>query len=309
MIYQKKDKDFILLQKIPGKSSENYLAVDVADINRNGVKEIIVTSMTRNMVDSFVLEYKDGKFVKIASKLPWFMRVLDTPAGPILLGQTKGMDKPFSNPIHEIIWEEGRYKDGKKMKIPVGLSVYGLTIDNLGTGGGEKIIALDNYDYLSIYEQTDKPLVRLQSLGGSPERIYKSDDNYGGSNTVIVNDDLSPDDENKFTFINSRILTMDGKDGKKEIIIVKNLSSVGRVFKNIKVFTSSEIYDLEWDGLGLVENWKTRKISGYVADYQLKDIDNDGQKEIVLALVLSVGGSVSDRSVIVAYKMSPQQNP
>ena len=305
MIYQKKDNDFILLQKIPGRSSENYLAVDVADINQNGVKEIIVTSMTRNMVDSFVLEYRDGKFVEIASKLPWYMRVIDTPAGPILLGQTRGMETPFSNPIHEIIWEEGQYKEGKKMKIPVGLSVYGLTIDNLGTGGGEKIIALDNYDYLSIYEPTDKPLMRLQSLGGSPERIYKSDDNYGGSNTAIVNDDLSPDDENKITFINSRILTLDtGKEGKKELIIVKNLSSVGRVLKNVKVFTSSEIYDLEWDGLGLVENWKTRKISGYVADYQLKDLDNDGQKEIVLALVLSVGGSVSDRSVIVSYKMS-----
>ena len=148
----------------------------------------------------------------------------------------------------------------------------------------------------------------LKRLGGSPERIYKSDENYGGSNTAIVNDDLSPDDENRMTFINSRILTLDtGKEGKKEILIVKNLSSVGRVLKNVKVFTSSEIYDLEWDGLGLVENWRTRKISGYVADYQLKDIDNDGQKEIVLALVLSTGGSLSDRSVIVSYKMAAQQ--
>jgi hypothetical protein len=310
MIYQKKGSDFVLLQKIPGKSSENYLAVDVADINHNGVKEIIVTSMTRNMVDSFVLEYRDGKFVEIASKLPWYMRVIDTPAGPILLGQTRGIDKPFSNPIHEIIWEEGKYKEGKKMKIPVGLSVYGLTIDNLGTGGSDKIIALDDYDYLSIYEQTDKSLSRLKSLGRVPERIYKSDDNYGGSNTAIVNDDLSVDDENRVTFINSRILTLDtGKDGKKEIIIVKNLSSVGRVLKNVKVFTSSEIYDLEWDGLGLVENWRTRKISGYVADYQLKDMDNTGQKEIVLALVLS-SGPISNQSVIVSYKMAPQQqNP
>lgn len=311
MIYEKKGNDFVLLQKIPGKSSQNFLAVDVADINRNGVKEIIVTSMTRNMVDSFVLEYRDGKFIQIAEKLPWYMRVIDTAAGPILLGQNRGMDKPFSKPIHEIIWEEGKYKEGKKMKIPVGLSVYGLTIDNLGTGGNDKIIALDDYDYLSIYEQTDKSLTNLKSLVGRvPEHLYRSDDNYGGSNTAIVNDDLSADDENRVTFINSRILTLDtGKDGKKEIIIVKNLSSVGRVLKNVKVFTSSEIYDLEWDGLGLVENWKTRKISGYVADYQLKDIDNDGQKEIVLALVLSVGGSFSDRSVIVSYKMSREQNP
>jgi len=305
MIYQKRDNDFSLIQRIPGRSSDNYIAVDVADINRNGVKEIIVTSMSRKTVDSFVLEYRDGKFIKIASDLPWYFRVINTDSGQLLLGQRRGMDKVFNTPIHEIVWEDGHYQEGKQMKIPVGLSVYGLTIDSLGTAGGEKIVALDENDYLSIFEQTDKPLIRLQAFGGSNERLWKSDEVYGGSNTVIVNDDLMPDDENKFTYINLRILTVDmKKDGKKEIIIVKNMSSSGRLFKNIRLFTSSEVYDLEWDGLGLVENWKTRKINGYVADYQFKDIDNDGQNEVVLALVMSTGASVSDRSVIVSYKMS-----
>ena len=74
----------------------------------------------------------------------------------------------------------------------------------------------------------------------------------------------------------------------------------------MKLFTSAEIYDLEWDGMGMVENWRTKKISGYVADYQFKDIDNDGENEVVLALVLSVGGTLSDRSVIIAYSLKGQ---
>jgi TolB-like protein len=305
MIYQKRGNDFSLIQKIPGKASDNYIGVDVADINKNGIKEVIVTSMSRNIVDSFVLEYRDGKFIKIVSDLPWYLRVINTDSGPLLLGQRRGMDKVFNTPIHEIIWEDGQYKEGKKMKIPVGLSVYGLTIDSLGTAGGEKVIALDENDYLSIFELTDKPLMRLQAFGGSNERLWKSDEVYGGSNTVIVNDDLLPENENKFTYINLRILTVDTKkDDKKEIIIVKNVSSSGHLFKNVRLFTSSEVYNLEWDGLGLVENWKTRKINGYVPDYQFKDIDNDGQNEVVLALVMSTGASVSDRSVIVSYKMS-----
>jgi len=308
-IYQKKDNDFTLIQKIPGKSYENYVALDVEDINKNGIKEIIVTNVMRNTVESFVLEYKDGKFDKIASKLPWFLRVIKTESGPLLLGQRRGFDKPFNTPIHEIVWENGQYKEGRMMKIPVGLSVYGLTIDSLGSAGGEKVIALDDYDYLNIYEPTDKPLERLQVFGGSNERIWKSDEPFGGSNTAIENFGLSQEEaEDKYTYINLRILTFDtNKDGKNEIIIVKNFSSAGRVFKNIKLFSSSEVYDLEWDGLGLAENWKTRKINGYVSDYQFKDIDNDGQNEVVLALVLSVGVSVSDKSVIVAYKMSPPQ--
>ena len=105
-------------------------------------------------------------------------------------------------------------------------------------------------------------------------------------------------------FINLRILTYDTNgDGKREIIIVKNLSSAGRLMPNVKLFTSAEVYNLEWDGLGMVENWRTRKINGYVADYQFKDIDNDGENEIVLALVLSTVGTVKDRSVIVAYDL------
>jgi hypothetical protein len=73
------------------------------------------------------------------------------------------------------------------------------------------------------------------------------------------------------------------------------------------LFTSSEIYNLEWDGLGMAENWRTKKINGYVADYVLKDIDNDGKPEIVLALVLSVGTSIKNKSVIVVYKLDTAQ--
>jgi len=309
MIYQKRDKDFKLIQKIPGESYDNFLSVDVADINQNGTKEIIVTNLPGTTLESFILEFKDGKFVSIASKLPWFLRVIETSSGPKLLGQLRGFDKPFNTPIFEIVWEDGQYKKGKKMRIPEGLSVYGLALDTLGIGTSEKILALDEDDYLIIYEQTDKPLAKIQTFGGNQERIWKSDDVFGGSNNFIDTAmQRGPDRPDKNTYINLRILTYDFKnDGKKEIIIVKNLSSVGRLFRNVKAFSSSEVYDLEWDGLGLLENWKTKKINGYVADYQFKDIDNDGQKEIVLALVLASGQHVTNSSVIVVYKMNPQQ--
>jgi hypothetical protein len=57
----------------------------------------------------------------------------------------------------------------------------------------------------------------------------------------------------------------------------------------------------------MAENWHTKKINGYVADYAIKDVDNDGKPEIVLALVQSVGMTLSDRSVIVVYKLEPAQ--
>ena len=310
-IYQKTGNELKLLEKIPGKSYDNYLAVDIADINKDGKKQIFVTSLNNTLLDSFVLEFKDGKYVKIVSDIRWFLRVLDTPSGiPILIGQTYGFDKPFDTPIYELAWRDGKYVDDHKMKIPLGLSIYGLTIDNIGTGGsGEKIIALDELDYLCIFEKTTKPLTSIFTFGFSnDDLIWRSDDYFGGSNNYFENiDKTHPEENEKSAFVNLRIPVLTTKDGKKQIIIVKNISSVGRVFKHLPLFTSSEIYNLEWDGMGMAENWRTKKINGYVADYCIKDIDNDGKPEIVLALVLSVGASLRDKSVIVVYRLDTAQ--
>ena len=311
-LYHKTENDLKLLEKIKGQSYDNYIAVDIADINRNGINEIIVTSMNDTFVNSFVLEFKDGKYEKIASNIRLFLRVLDTPSGmPLLLGQEHGFGKPFDSPIYEIIWKDGAYIADQKMQIPMGLSVYGLNIDNLGTGGGEKIFALDEMDYLYILDKTTKSLGAITSYGFTSDKlIWRSDDVYGGSNTYIENlDKNNPDDPKaKSAYVNLRILTADtNKDGKKEIVIVKNLSPVGRLFKHYKIFTASEIYNLEWDGLGMAENWRTKKINGYVADYAIKDVDNDGQQELVLALVMSVGVSLREKSVIVVYELDASQ--
>ena len=313
LIYQKKGNEFKLIQQIPGKAYNYYVSLDVADINGNGIKEIIVSSYTGQQVNSFILEFRNGKFETIASDLPWFMRAIDNGSGiPLLLGQRRGIDMPFDTPIHEIVWKNGKYVEGPKMRIPLGLSVYGLTLDKLGSSGAEKIIALDSDDYLCIFEQTDKPLSKVAIFGRSSEFLWKSDEQFGGSNTYIepmtrsgIHD--QSEDGDIIHYINLRILTYDtNKDGKREIIVVKNLSSAGRLLQRLKLFTAAEVYNLEWEGTGIVENWRTKKISGYVADYQFKDIDNDGENEVVLALVLSVGGSIRDRSVIVTYSLKSE---
>lgn len=309
-IYQKKGNDFKLIQQLKGKRYDNYISLDVADINGNGIREIIVSSYAGSAVDSFVVEYRNGKYETIASSLPWFLRVIQNGnSDPVLLGQRRGLDDPFDTPVYQISWSGGTYQEGPKMKIPQGLSIYGLTMDTMGGGGAERIIALNSDDYLCIFEQTTKPLSKVLVFGGSEEFLWKSEEPFGGSNTTIepINKNSTGDSDARTWFINSRIITYDtNKDGKREIILPKNISSSGRMFQNLKLFSNAEVYNLEWDGLGVVESWKTKKISGYIADYQFKDIDNDGENDIVLALVVSTGGSLQGRSVIVSYSLKTE---
>lgn len=322
-IYLKTKDSLQLLKQIEGKPYHKYISVDVADINKDGIPEIIVTSLSDRVLNSFVLQYENGDYKMIASNIRYFLRVITPSSGePLLLGQTYGVGsfqdgmggKVFDTQIYEIVWRGGKYVAGDKQKIPVGLSIYGLTLDSLGAGTSEKIIVLDELDYLCVITPTTKPLSRIFSFGFSPdELIWRSDSQYGGSNNYIDNVDKQKQQSSEATqdasaFANLRILMFDtNNDGKKEMIIVKNLSSVGRIFKNLKLFSSSEIYNLEWDGLGMAENWRTKKINGYVADYCFKDVDNDGKPEIVLALVQSVGATLAERSVLVVYELEMPQ--
>lgn len=313
-IYQRKGTDALLLNKLSYGKYNNFVGVDVVDLNNNGVKEIIVSNVVSkrspnsvsNTIASFVLEWKDGKFVKIADDLPWLFRVIDSkPGGIRVLGQKIGVGRPFDSLINEMVWSGGKYQEGKQLKIPRGLPIYGLTLDNLGDGP-EKIISFSDYDYLCIYQETDKPLYAVQSMLGSKEFLYKSDDVFGGSNSYVeaYGEDLPGNDIGFYnTYLNSRIIAYDmNKTGKRDLIVLKNLTA-SRILKNVKIFTASEFYNLGWDSMGLSENWRTRKMGGYVADYQIKDIDNDGQDEIVMALVTSSGSMVGRESVIAAYKI------
>jgi TolB-like protein len=312
LIYQKNGNEFKQLKKIAGGNYETYLGVDIADVNGNGIPEIFVTSINRQTIDSFVIEYRNGNYEVIAKGLSFMMRVINTTGTPRLLGQILSSDpqNPFINPIHTVSWENGKYVLGEKLQIPAGLSVYGLTLDAIDAAGVERVITFDENDYLRIYEKTSKLLIHLKTVMGSPELLWRSDDVYGGSNNTFkpafAAGTRSMSESPDLIYMNPRILTYDlNKDGKKEVLVVKNISAMGRVMKNMPLFTSAEVYNLEWDGVGLGEAWRTKKISGYVADYQIRDIDNDGQDEIVLSLVLSVGPTLKTNSCLVAYKLTP----
>ena len=309
MIYRREANSLKLLQKIPGESHDQYLSVDVADIKGDGVKRIIVSSLFRNFPDSFILEYKDGKYVKIASDLRWFLRVIEIDGKPVLLGQEMGINNPFDNPIYEIVWKDGKYQQGQRMNIPQGLSVYGLAIAPLEKKGPSMIIALDSYDYLRVYGQTDKAIDRIDALGGSRAEIWKSGEVFGGSNnyfdrTMSQLSPANPEDKDKMPYVNLRIINCGiGKEGRAELIVARNFSQERQWFENLRLFTSGEVYHMEWDGLGFTEKWRTKKIQGYLADYQIKDIDNDGKPELVIALVTTSYLALKPMSVIVAYAM------
>lgn len=297
LVYRNLDRRFTKVKEVPGKPNYSFVSVDVADINQNGKAEIFVTNLNtvKDSLDSFVLEWIDGDFVHISKDNNWYYRVLDLPGrGTALLAQKRGISDAFLPGIHELAWRNGDYESVDTLVIPKKVNVFGFAMGDVMNEGNEMVLVFDEDDYLHILTKS-----------GSKE--WKSDEHYGGSVNYLDTDSKTEASEKDRLYLGQRIFIRDlDRDGKNEVIVVKNKGTGSRLFKRFRNYSSGEIVSLLWDGLGLALNWKTRKIHGYVSDFAIADFDNDGEEEIVAAVVMSKGASfvVKPKSAIISYDLT-----
>ena len=266
-----------LFRKIEQGNEHNFLTLDVADLNRNGHAEIIVTSVVEDDVRSFILEYEEGKFKKITEKSNWFLRVLVHPKeGPILLGQRRGSDGFPVDPVYRMVWKKKSFEKGPKMPFPKETDIFGVAMADIRGEGKPDFIALDRFDRLNVLTEDGKTKWMSKDRFGGTDTFYdtkkKWRDDYKDSSPYRV-------------YIPGRILVKDlNGDGIPQIIVNKNELTT-RLFEKARSFETGEIHCLIWDESELVTDWRTRAVKDYIADFQVKDVDNDGNEDLVVAVV------------------------
>ncbi|NIS60876.1 MAG: hypothetical protein GTO13_09300 [Proteobacteria bacterium] len=280
-IYEYVEEKLRLFRKLSGRTNQNFLTLDVADVNGNGTAEIFVTSVSGEDLTSFILEYEEDRFKRISDRQRWYFRVLDLPQkGPTLLGQKMGSEESFSGSIYQFSWKGKKFGKGKKLKLPKETPLFGLAIADITGDGREEILRFDYADRLRVLSADGRDL------------LYKTPGSYGGSNTFFDRESIPEagrrdgTEPGKRVYLQGRIVVQDlDGDGRAEVIVNKNHFATGSVFRRVRLYERAEVYDLVWDGMMLAENWRTREIPGYIADYQVEDFDNDGERELVVAMV------------------------
>jgi len=269
-----------LSRTIEHGSEHNFLTLDTADVNRNGVAEIIVTSVVGDDLQSFILEYEGGEFRKTNEKEDWFFRVLDHPQdGPILIGQRMGSEGLFSGPIYRFTWKKKSFKKGPKMKgFPKEVRIFGLTLANIRRQGALDIVMLDDED-------------RLRILASDGKLLWKSRERFGGTdNSYDTKKMKNPQYRTRGfgdfrVYIPGRVIVKDLDGDKLDEVIINKNNLATRLLERVRIFETGEVHSLIWDAGTLSALWKTREINGYFSDYQVKDADNDGEEELVVAVV------------------------
>jgi TolB-like protein len=317
--FQKGQKGALsLLARHESFDNQLYISVDVADINGNGKAEIFASKVRGSIVSSEVLEMDKGRLRPVVRRSPWLFRVTTLPErGEVLLGQHisgRILDEVslqpdlikdyFDKGIYLLQWKDKRYRKAEEeplFKAP-GLYIFNFVMADLGGDPGPEIVMIDQND-------------KLRVLDAEGNELHKSSDNFGGTiNYVVPNPNIGGTDagdlDERHIYIPARIVIADlDQDGRNEIIINRNKSETYGLTERFKAFSDGHIVSLTWTGLSLEPIWESRKLSGCLADYQVEDLDNDGNMDLAVALIQKrkVKGMTKPKSVVVSYRLQMKE--
>jgi hypothetical protein len=201
------------------------------------------------------------------------------------------LESPFDKPIFELVWQNSGYEPVDRVMGAKRANVMGFSLGNAMNDGSQAAVVFDELEYLRVYDS-------------SGQQIWKDGEKSGGTPHYFELPDQGSADMKNYAYYPMRILIQDiNKDGKNDVITVKNHRLSELI--SFRKFKNGEIEVRNWDGIGLAVLWKTRKLSGYFSDFGVGDFDNDGQDELVAALVLKTGSVVTTKpkSTLIAYEL------
>lgn len=274
---------FELKTRIKAKHYLKNLFVDIIDINKNGIPEIYLSSTHRrsNSLQSCVLEWNGKEYAVLLKNEQWFFaaRAIKANGESVLIGQKQHFaESCFSKALYQLnsdsFKSEFELTPSKKIELPEYTNIYDFAYGDLIKKGANDLITLNNSGYISVYDEKN-------SL------IWKSSSRFGGSIKYI--EPRKSETEKRFYF-SPRIIADDiDHDSVTEIVTIMNHNSRPRAFVNLKNFTNGFITCLSWKNLSFETRWNTQNVSGYIPDFAIDDIDNNGKNDLIYCVVAKVG--------------------
>jgi hypothetical protein len=298
-IYRWDGMRFEEFQTIKGSSRSSFIHLDVADINGVGPDEIFVTHLKtsvgvldlENKLLSFVLEYRGGRFVKIWSDQPYFLRVLKSPqlGRGVLLAQRMGVNEMYRGPVKQFRWSGSEYIQERSTTIPPQFHIYGFMVADLKDSGTPEFFVIQDSGHLASFNQGIEP-------------TWQSNDRVGGFNHVSFKQIPREPTYEKYIRAEStrdemmvsrrlkgrmEVVQLGGPDnGHYGLLVGSNHEPLlSRALRSTEVLNNGRVVHYAWNGLQYVKEWETKPAERhYLADFAVGDIEGDGTTELVLLL-------------------------
>ena len=224
--------------------------VDVADVTRNGIADIVAVRYTDGMSHSDIWQFDGKVYRKISSGVPYFLRTADLgPEGIVLLGQASDPAVVFKGPIFRVAID----RDGKTavkdrdppLPLPEGTFLYGFT--PLRKGKGVRYAALTERNRIRYLDETGRELwLGLDAVSGTEITLPGTDRQVRMPGRMAAAD-------------------LDG-DGTDELLVLNDLVAAGTYFESLRVYAGAEILCFAQADNGLQLAWRSPLLDASARD-------------------------------------------
>jgi len=290
--YRVKGAQVLPFSRITKERKYHFLSVDAADVDGDGRKELLATCMVGDQIRSII--YKKGKetYSELAGDIPYFLAVVaDTSGKPVVVGQNRGIDQPFSGKLYRMNWDGKTLKEGEAF--PANTNIKPLNEGILGLSA-----ATFDKEWQWIYTDEESHL-RLGDPAG--KSVFRSKEKYG-SGIDLFEWGLYNRLEGKRMqiFLRKAARVSEGAGGKPLLLIHevdKGLLGVARMWEKTRVVL------LQWDDGGFTEKAGTKMEGRFFsgADYLSLPLRRDGG--IIASVIEQEGSAYKDKiSRLVLYR-------
>jgi hypothetical protein len=261
------------------------LSIDAAPLTAPGRAQLVVVDQRgdgRLGVRARVLEWADGGFRALYEASGRYLRVVRVGTEDWLLEQEAGDDEPFEPEVRRLVWDGGRFRDGDRLKVPRGVSLYGLALLRLSGGPAPDIVAFTDESRLSVWTARGQRLwTSGDPLGGSAVTFeFKP---AGGARRQAGGDAL-------VARVAGRVVPLPGTEAP-EVLVYENILPALQQGRGIlprlaaTLFDRGRVHRLRWRDGAFVRVWQSGTTEGYIADFGYGDLDGDGIAEVIVGVV------------------------
>lgn len=285
------------LAKYSLTATDSIVSLDTLDLTGDGRMEIIISAQDEaQSAASQILSFSGSDITPLATKIPWYLRVVGSPDGRFLAGQKSGTSRNefYTGQVMRMSFDGKKISSQGRVGLPGFVNLFNFTLARLGTSGTQMVAAIKfPSEHIFLFENN--------------HQVFETREEYGGTMTYLASPNANAD-RNMKEFLPARILIADiDGDGQNELIVAKNDRGGIPFMSGQRAFTSGAMQAFKYTNMSLTPFFRSRTLPGPGVDYALADFNNNGSLDLVVAVVTAQkSGMMKDgRSVIVAYELSP----